>query len=111
VTLLPKLRERIYINPWLRFDVYESGWTIMIYEGREVKRRRLSDVRRKAIMKAFEEELGPLVTGSPIPMPAVKPMPVETEEAVERLEGLEEKLKKLTKRVNRLLEKLGEKEI
>jgi hypothetical protein len=111
VWLLPELEKRIYINPWLRFDVYKSGWVRLLYKGKEVRRRRLSDVRRSAIIRAFDEELGPLATGSPIPMPAMKPMPVETEEAVERLEELEEKLKKLTKRVDRLLEKLGEKEI
>jgi hypothetical protein len=108
---LPELERRIYINPWVRFDVYKSGWVRLLYRGKEVKRRRLSDVRRSAIIRAFDEELGPLATGSPIPMPAVKPMPVEAKEAVERLEELEAKLKKLTKRVDRLLEKLGEKEI
>ena len=79
----------------------------MHYEGEEVKRRRLKTTFNKDIMKAFEDELGPLATGSPIPMPSLTPTTVERRS----VEELEAKLKKLTKRVDKLLEKLGEKEV
>ena len=107
VRSLPELDRRFYVNPWIRFDVYKSGWVIMHYEGEEIKRHRLKRTWNKDIMAAFEDELGPLATGSPIPMPSLKPTTVEKKS----VEELEEKLKKLTKRVDRLLEKLGEKEI
>lgn len=97
-----KPAKRFYITPQIRFDIQQDKTVIMYYMGGEVSRKKLDRTYNTDIMEAFSNELGPLATGSPIPMPTTMPAIVERKSIAE----LSEDIEKLTKRVRRMEKRL-----
>lgn len=95
---MSKPAKRFYITPQIRFDIHQDKTVIMYYMGEEVSRKKLDRTYNTDVMEAFSTELGPLATGSPIPMPSTMPAIVERK----TIHELTEEVEKLTKRVGRI---------